>query len=199
VFAAFSVSNSTPQKDYTFAIGNSKNTVNHEVSDLQMRPNLAHSDSKLCFSNLFHASRPPAIEFLVLSGSWAPEPLQTRFHVYLWGAQSSANTAIHGVCQQTFEKHEVFVNGGSDITVNYKGSGFREAAKRHRTLRKDCKLQCFRRGLLVAPFVASSWPSSWPPSWPRRGPVVARLPKQDFQVSSAAPKEPFLRRSGYVK
>jgi hypothetical protein len=156
-----------------------------------MRPNLAHSDSKQCFSSLVHASRPPAIEFLVLSGSWAPEPLQTRFQVYLWGAQSSANTAMHGVCQQTCKKHEVFVNGGSDITVHYRVSGFRDAAKRNKTCGKHCNLQCFRRGLLVAP----SWPrrgpvvaSSWPrrglvvapprglvvaPSWPRRGPLVA--------------------------
>ena len=105
-----------------------------------MRPNLAHSDSKLCFSSLWHASRPPAIDFLVLSGSWAPEPLQTGFQVYLWGARPFANTAMDGVCKQTCKKHKVFVNGGSDITVNYKVSGFREAAKRHKTFRKHCNL-----------------------------------------------------------
>ena len=73
----------------------------HNVSDLQMRPNLAHSDSKLCFSNLVHAPRPPAIEFLVLSGFWTPDPLQTIFQQYLWGARSSANTVTHGVRKQT--------------------------------------------------------------------------------------------------
>jgi hypothetical protein len=118
VFAAFSISISTPQKHDTFAIGNSKNTIKHEVSDLQMRPNLVHSDSKLCFPRLVHASRPPAFEFLVLFGSWEPKPLQTRFQVYPWSAQSSANTAIHGVCQHICEKREVSVNGGADITVN---------------------------------------------------------------------------------
>ena len=42
-----------------------------------MRPNLAHSDSKLCVSSLVHASQTLAIEFLTLSGSKAPDPLKT--------------------------------------------------------------------------------------------------------------------------
>ena len=65
------------QKHDAFAIGNSKNTLKHEVSDVQLRPNLVHSDSKLCFPRLVHASRPPSFEFPMLSGSWAPKALQT--------------------------------------------------------------------------------------------------------------------------
>jgi hypothetical protein len=118
-----------------------------------MRPNLVHSDSKLCFPRLVHASRPPAFEFLVLFGSWEPKPLQTRFQVYPWSAQSSANTAIHGVCQHICEKREVSVNGGADITVNYRVSGFRGAAKSLKTCRKH-SFWCV--------FVAAS-------SWPRGG------------------------------
>ncbi len=67
----------TPQKHETFAIGNSKNTINFEVSDQQKRPNLVHSDSKPCFSALGRSPRPPAIDFLGLSGSRAPDPSQT--------------------------------------------------------------------------------------------------------------------------
>ena len=68
---------STPQKHETFAIGNSKTTINFEVSDQQKRPNLVHSDSKPLFSALGRSPRPPAIDFLGLSGSRAPDPSQT--------------------------------------------------------------------------------------------------------------------------
>ncbi len=73
----FAIWLSTSQKHETFAIGNSKNTINFEVSDQQKRPNLVHSDSKPCFSALGRSPRPPAIDFLGLSGSRAPDPSQT--------------------------------------------------------------------------------------------------------------------------
>ncbi len=73
----FALSILTPQKHGSFAIGNFANAINFEVSDQQKRPNLVHSDSKPCFSVLGRSPRPPAIDFLGLSGSWAPEPLQT--------------------------------------------------------------------------------------------------------------------------
>ena len=155
-----------------------------------------------CFGVAKAAQRRTGQVETVIYSSWSlPAPPGHRFpsSVWLLGACAGAlNICKH--CQEwCLQANPSKTRGFRSRRVghynNYKGSGFREAAKRHRTLRKDCKLQCFRRGLLVAPFVTSSWPCLWP----RRGPVVARLPKQDFQVSSAAPKKPFLQRNGYVK
>ena len=75
--APWTVFLSDPSKTRDFCIGNSKNTINFEVSDQQKRPNLVHSDSKPCFSALGRSPRPPAIDFLGLSGSRAPDPSQT--------------------------------------------------------------------------------------------------------------------------
>ena len=155
-----------------------------------MRPNLVHSDSKLCFPRLVHASRSPAFEFLMLFGSWEPKPLQTRVQVYPWSAQSAANTAIHGVCQQTCKKHGGVVNGGPDITVNYEVSGFREAAKRLKPCRKHCNLWCFR----LAPLRGPSWSLRGPSWWgsPLSEPKQARTRRSVIEESNVLEHPPKL-------
>ena len=73
---------STLQKHVVFAIGNSKNTIKHEALEWQKRRNAIQGKSKRCFSFPGRSPRPPAIDFLMLSGSsWARNRSKLRKNI----------------------------------------------------------------------------------------------------------------------
>jgi hypothetical protein len=78
--------------------------VKHEVSVLENWPNLTHNDSKpFCFFGLGHSLRHPAIDFLIQSGSKAPDPSQTSAQAMF------ANTTFkcQGFGHRRAQKHNI--------------------------------------------------------------------------------------------